>query len=438
MSQKKKRSTVRHTRAVQRARSKHQVVAPPDEHIQARMSELLTPAIESQAQPYQALGLRNRALNLSVMVAIIVSIIWRQLGSSGSEISRLLRSEGLLWVPVLMVTQQAISERLRSFPAVLFWHVLQQLLPRVQQRWQERTRPLPPVLAWAQAHYSAVLAADGSTLDALLRKVGLLRAQAPWPLGGKLMALLDICSWLPVQLWCIEEADAHDQRFWDEILSCVPPGALLLLDLGFTNFIRFAQLNFCTFITRAKSNLAYRHIRTLQQTPTICDTLIRIGTGQGCQVLRMVKVRYSGLWYRYLTNELDPARLPAAYVANLYRQRWRIEDAFNVVKRLLGLAYIWTGSVYGILLQVWATWMVYAILVDLTDAVANLLQRPFVDLSLEMVYRGLYYFRQARQRGEADDPVLYLAAHAPWLGIIKQRCKRSRAKALALTNSAFP
>jgi len=60
------------------------------------------------------------------------------------------------------------------------------------------------------------------------------------------MASLDICSWLPVQLWSAEEAEAHDQRFWDEILSSVPRGALLLLDLGFTNFIRFAQLSCCT------------------------------------------------------------------------------------------------------------------------------------------------------------------------------------------------
>ncbi len=59
-----------------------------------------------------------------------------------------------------------------------------------------------------------------------------------------------------------------------------------------------------------------------------------------------------------------------------------------MVKRLLGLAYFWTGSMYGILLQVWSTWMVYGILVDLTDAVAEALERPWLDLSLEMVYRG--------------------------------------------------
>ena len=46
--------------------------------------------------------------------------------------------------------------------------------------------------------------------------------------------------------------------------------------------------------------------------------------------------------------------LPEVMLA-LYAQRWRIEDAFNVVKRLLGLAYFWSGALNGILVQVWAT-----------------------------------------------------------------------------------
>jgi hypothetical protein len=434
----KKRSTVRHTRAIQRDRSKRPLVAPPDAQIEGRLRELLLPAIKAERPHFKALGLRERQLPLAVMVAIVISLIWRQLGSSGSEVARLLSSEGLLWVPVLIVTQQAISERLRTFPPELFWGCLQHLMPVLQARWQARQRALPPLLAWAQAQYSAVLAADGSTLDALLCKVGLLREQDTRPLAGKLFAVLDVCMHLPRALWYTEAAQTHDQQFWEHLVQCVPAGALLLLDLGFTNFLYYARLSFCTFITRAKSNLAYEVARVLQQTAAVQDYVIWVGQGATRQQLRLVLVRHGGGWYRYLTNELDPQRLPALYVANLYRQRWRIEDVFQIVKRVLGLAYFWTGSVRGILLQVWATWLVYGILVDLTDAVAEALERPFQDLSLEMVYRGLYYFRQACQRGETNDPIAYLAANAPWLGIIKQRCKRSKAKSLALTGSADP
>ena len=119
--------------------------------------------------------------------------------------------------------------------------------------------------------------------------------------------------------------------------------------------------------------------------------------------MRLISVLYHGTWYRYLTNELDRERLPAPYAVALYWQRWRIEDAYAIVKRLLGLAYFWVGAQNGVALQRWATWLLYAILVDLTDAVAEALNRPFAALSLEMVYRSLYFFTQAYHRGEATD-----------------------------------
>jgi IS4 transposase len=69
-------------------------------------------------------------------------------------------------------------------------------------------------------------------------------------------------------------------------------------------------------------------------------------------------------------------------VADLYRRRWRIEEGFNTVKRLLGLSYLWTGSLNGIQLQIWGTWIFYAILVDLGDAVADRLSLPIDSISL--------------------------------------------------------
>ena len=118
-------------------------------------------------------------------------------------------------------------------------------------------------------------------------------------------------------------------------------------------------------------------------------------------------------------------------MADLYRRRWRIEEAFLIVKRLLNLAYLWTGSLNGILLQVWATWLFFALLIDLGDAVAEELMLPFDRISLEMVFRGLYHFSQAHHRGEATDPIKYLSAPENQdLGVVKWLRKKS-APALA-------
>jgi len=64
---KNERGRTRHTRAIQRDRSKRPVTPPPDEKIEQRLSKLLEPAIEAQAVCAKALGLRSRLLPLSVM-----------------------------------------------------------------------------------------------------------------------------------------------------------------------------------------------------------------------------------------------------------------------------------------------------------------------------------------------------------------------------------
>ena len=88
------------------------------------------------------------------------------------------------------------------------------------------------------------------------------------------------------------------------------------------------------------------------------------------------------------------------------------------------MSYLWTGSINGIKLQISASWLFYAVLVDLGDAVADelsLLDR----VSLEMIYRGLYYFHSASKRGEAYDLVKYFAESniQKCLGIVKRQRK---------------
>lgn len=438
---KKKGSSVRHTRAIQRDRAKRPTVGPPDEQVAARLTELIHPATLAQLEHYRALGLRERVLTLPVMVALVLSMIWRQFGAV-AELHRVLRAEGVLWTGPLEVRQQSLSERLRSVPAPLFRQVLDTVLPTMQTRWHERQRPLPPEVAWAQEHYAAVLTVDGSTLDGLLRKVGLLRQEPTAPLAGRMIALLDVASRLPRTLWYEEEPQAHDQRGWPELLAALPAGSLVTFDLGFTNFARFAELTRAevTFVTRAKSNLSFTVDRPLRRTSAVHEDLVWVGSGADRQRLRLLTVLWRGTWYRYLTNELDPERLPVLYAVALYWQRWRIEDAYAIVKRLLGLAYFWTGSQHGVLVQLWATWLLYAVLVDLTDAVAEALNQPLATLSLELVYRGLYHFTRAYHRGDATDPVAYLAANADWLGVLKRprKSRPDRFQELTLTLAAGP
>lgn len=433
----KKSSTVRHTRAIQYDRAKRLNSMPLAPQVTEELTQIVHPQTLAQVAHFHRLGLRERVLTLPVMVALVLTMIWRQIGSA-TELVRLLRQEGFLWCSPVQVTEQALSQRLCAFPAALFQRVLADVLPAMHARWAARARPLPPVIAWVRARYGQVLAVDGSTLDVLLRKVGLLRGAERPPLAGRMTALLDLCSRLPRQLWYEEDPQANDQRCWPRIQAAVERGALLLYDLGYTNFTVFRELTQAgvTWVTRAKSNLAYTVEACLVHTSQVQDELVWIGSGADRQLVRLVQVLVGTTWRRYLTSELDAARLPAAYVAALYAQRWRIEEAYLLVKRLLGLAYFWTGSANGVALQLWATWLLYAVLIDLTDAVAARLNLPVAALSVEMTYRSLYYFASAQQQGKATEVVAYLAENADWLGIVKRKRKRKTMTPDLLTNPA--
>ncbi len=425
-TKKKKTSSVRHTRAIQRDRTNRPLVQPPDPEITERLTTLIHPIAFSRLAEFHDLGLRQRLLTVPVVLALVLSMIWRQIDSVRTAVL-LLEREGVLWTGPVCVSHQALNQRLRSLPASLFRQVLFDLLPRLHSRWRERTRPVPPEVAWAQEHYRAVLAVDGSTLDALIKKVGLLAERADTPLAGRMTALLHVGSRLPAHLWYEPDAQAHDQRAWDQILAVLPVGTLLLFDLGYASFARFAQLTAAqvTFLTRAKSNLVYTVATVLRHTSAVHDDLVWVGSGADRQRLRLISVVHQGTWQRYLTNELDPAVLPVLAAVPLYYQRWRMEEAYLLVKRLLGLAYFWSGAENAVQLQLYATWILYAVLLDLGDAVAASLDQPLAALSLARLYRYLYFFTTAYQAGTATDVVSYMAAEARTLGILKP--PRSRA-----------
>lgn len=262
---KRKKSSVKHTRAVQHDRSQRASGVPSEEAIRDRLDEIVHPATLAQIGLFQALGLRARTLTLPVLVGLVLSLIWRQLGSV-CELARVVNREAVLWVPRMRITQQAINARLRAMPAQLFLNVLTGILPELRMRWEGRQRPFPAAVAWASERYAQVSICDGSTLDALLRNVGLLQDPAGHPLAGRMTALLDACSRLPIWVGYTPDAASSDHAFWEAILSRLQAGAMLIFDLGYTNYLRFAQMTGAgiTFVTRAKSNMAYTVAQVLR------------------------------------------------------------------------------------------------------------------------------------------------------------------------------
>jgi hypothetical protein len=396
-----------------------------DEVIAAQLEKLVTPAITAQENYYRKLGMRDRILNLPLMVAAVLTLLWRDVAGV-RELTRMLGREGFLWCEPTQVSQQAISQRFLTFPAELFERVFKELLPEFSKKWHSRKqRPLPQSIEFARTKFEKVWACDGSTLEALFKKLNSLEELPIGQLAGKMGVVIDLITRLPIEIWFRENPKASDINFESDILNLVQAKTLLLLDRGFYHFLFWQQLidRDIHFITRLKKGAKFQVQQVFTDSYNIRDRSIRMGYGTKKSpyiTLRLVEIRSGKVWYSYLTSVRDLLILPPYVVANLYSKRWRIEEAFNSVKRLLGLSYLWTGSINGIKLQIWGTWLFYAVLVDLGDAVADELALPFDRISLEMIYRGLYHFSVAHQKGLATDPVKYFAAPENQdLGVVK-------------------
>ncbi len=420
---KSKRLNRDHAKKTQRPMVEDRVIA---EHLTA----LLTPAIKSQSGFFRELELRDRILTLPLMVAAVLTLLWRDVPGV-TELTRLLETEGFLWCGKIKVSQQALSQRFLTFPAILFERIFTEILPTLKIRWSNRHhRPLPESVQFTLSQFENIWCADGSTLEALFRKLKSLEEVKPGSLAGKMGVVMDVVTRLPIAIWFLENPRASDTRLENNLLELVPSQTLLLIDRGCYHFQFWQKLieRGVHFITRIKINASIEYQQVFTDSYALRDRLIKIGSGTKKTpfvTLRLIEIRKGKVWHSYLTSVLEPSVLPPYVVIDLYQKRWRIEDAFNTVKRLLGLSYLWTGSINGIKLQIWATWLFYAVLVDLGDAVADELSLPFDHISLEMIYRGLYYFHGASKRGEAQDPVKYFAHPdlQKCLGIIKRRRK---------------
>jgi Transposase DDE domain len=371
---------------------------------------------------------RDRLLTLPVMVAVVIGLVYRKIPGL-AEASRVLWTDGLLWVKEpLKVTRQALSKRLMQIPVRYFAEIFEQVLEHLRQK----PLPVSSLPGWSSLkdEFSVIWIADGSTLEELKKRLK-IQAGKGTVLAGKMMVIVDLLTHRPVFSWYTTGFTANDKQWVDSLLQKLPTGGLLVFDLGFFKFLWFDQFtDTCKyFVTRQREKTAFKVQKVLSVGSHYRDEIIKMGEyhSNPCKhPVRMVSVLWGANWYYYLTNVLDPERLSAQQVCDLYRRRWRIEDAFSITKRLLGLAYVWVGNSNGMEIQIYATWIFYALVNDLCAEVAIAMNQPLERISIEMVFRSLYHFNSFSRRNPGTDAVEFLITNAKILGILKSERPRNR------------
>lgn len=406
------------------------VPAPPTEEIESRLFELLSPGTFTNLKRVKdkERDLRDRVLTLPVMAAIVLSIVYRQIQHL-TDVVRTLETETLLWAPTMQVSKQALSQRLNSLPSHLFLGLFDQVIERIAIK--NRTKQLAHKWAPVAQKFSAVWIADASTLEAIKKHLGQLQEKTGKLLAGKILMVVEAFTHCPVAVWYDTNPNCNETTWWEALLRRLPVGGLIIVDMGFYGFEWFDSLTEAGkyVLTRQKSNVKYNVVRTLSRSSHYKDEIIKMGlhhTDPCKHQMRLVSVLWGKTWYRYLTNVVDPNLLSAQEVCDLYRRRWRIEDAFLLTKRLLGLSYLWVGGVNGIKMQIFATWIFYAVLNDLCADVAIALQQPLEQISVEMVFRSLYFFNRAQLQNPELQLIPWLVEHHRSMGLVKAVRRRHR------------
>jgi transposase len=210
-----------------------------------------------------------------------------------------------------------------------------------------------------------VYALDSTTIDLCLSLFPWARFQARQG-AVKLHTLLDLRGSIPAFIR-VSTGKMHDVRFLDELLA--EAGAFYVMDRGYLDFARLHQLEHegAFFITRAKKNTRFRVVSSRavdKSTGLRCDqTILLAGVfshDDYPEPLRRVRFTYSisEQTYVFLTNNFP---LSALLIAQLYRERWKVELFFKWIKQHLRIKAFFGTSENAVKTQIWIAVAAYVL-----------------------------------------------------------------------------
>lgn len=156
----------------------------------------------------------------------------------------------------------------------------------------------------------------------------------------KLHTLLDIRTSIPVYIH-ITSGRVHDVNILD--LISIEPSAIYVFEKAYTDFNRLFELKNknAFFITRAKNNLASRRIysndvskfENIKYVQTVRLTGIKTSNSYPDNIRKIKLVdKTNDKTLIFLTNNFS---LSPEVIANLFKERWKIELFFKWIKQHL-------------------------------------------------------------------------------------------------------
>lgn len=210
-----------------------------------------------------------------------------------------------------------------------------------------------------------IYAIDSSTIDLCL-------SLFPWAnfrkrkAAIKLHTIIDIKGSIPTFIH-ISEGSMHDVNALDIIST--EPNSIYIMDRGYLDFYRLFKINFANsfFVIRAKRNFKFQRVysrKVDKEKGLRCDqTIILTGYYQSQyypEKLRRVKYydKESNRIFVFITNNFE---IEAIKIAELYKNRWKIELFFKWIKQHLRVKKFYGTSINAVKTQIWIAISTYVL-----------------------------------------------------------------------------
>jgi len=336
--------------------------------------------------------------------------------TSQADLWRLVTQQGLWDYPRFPVTDQAVYDRLADAGTV----PMEQFFAHLTSLLAERLAPFAETALAAFA--TDVVALDESDLDRMARLLPALRALPARDadlLGGALAGLFDV----RLQQWrrvaYRTDARQNEKVAARAMVADLPPGTLIVADLGYFGFAWFDDLTDAGYwwVSRLRAGTSYAVIHTYYQNEETFDGIVWLGqhrADRAKHAVRLVRFRVGEHLHAYLTNVHDLRVFPMREVARVYGRRWDFELAIKLVKREVGVHLLWSAKPVVIAQQVWAALCIAQILHALRFEVARRADADIFEVSLPLLVRWMPRFA-----AQGEDPVAVFVERGRAAGFIR-------------------
>ena len=213
---------------------------------------------------------------------------------------------------------------------------------------------------------NTVYALDSTTIDLCLSLFPWAQ-YSPAQAGIRLHTLLNLRGSIPSFVDVVRVKGYHECLILDQLIA--EPGSFYVMDRGYLSFKRLYALDqaLAFFVVRSKNKIHHRRVysQSVDKTLGLRSDQTVVLTGHTSAIDYPDKLRRIVVHDKEHNNRLilftNHAHLPAPTIAELYRQRWKIELFFKWIKQHLRIKSFFGTSENAVKTQIWIALSAYVL-----------------------------------------------------------------------------